>query len=227
LLTEALSLAAARRDSALYSRAAMWLGNALLNLGRHDDARALIERALPTAVRIEDREREGFMRLGLAYLDLTQGHLTAARRGYEQALDRLRQSGNRFGELDALTGLGRVYDQLGEVDRARRVTATAGIAEPLAAPEALPAALGFTGLSTPDGAAAFELALPAQAEVEVSLYDIAGRQVARLHEGQLAPGWHRLAVPLGRLARGVYFGRSEIASGGARESRTARIVLTK
>lgn len=118
LLTAAVALAAAEGDSALYSRAAMWLGNALLNLARYDDARALLERALPTAVRIADHEREGFMRLGLAYVDLVEGRFEAARRGYEQALDLLRRSGNRFGELDALTGLGRAHDQLGDPDRA-------------------------------------------------------------------------------------------------------------
>ena len=108
-----------------------------------------------------------------------------------------------------------------------RVTGSAGIEAPLAAPEALPVALAFRAMTAPDGAAAFELALPSAAGVNVSLYDIAGRQVARLHDGRLAPGWHRLAVPQARLARGIYFGRSEIATDGQRETRTARVVLVK
>ncbi|HWN83016.1 MAG TPA: hypothetical protein VNM87_13035, partial [Candidatus Udaeobacter sp.] len=101
----------------------------------------------------------------------------------------------------------------------------AGIDEPAATPAAAPVALTFTALTDP-GAAAFELGLPHAAHVTMGLYDVAGRQVTRIFDGQAPAGWHRYTIP-SQLARGVYFGRTEIEVGGRTEARVARLVLVK
>jgi CHAT domain-containing protein/tetratricopeptide (TPR) repeat protein len=97
----------------------MWLGHSLLMQGHGDEAEDLLRAALPVAAAIGDREPEGFMRMSLASADLSSGRSEAARSGYETARGLLRESGNLFGELDALTGLGRAHQQLGDLDRAR------------------------------------------------------------------------------------------------------------
>ncbi len=59
------------------------------------------------------------MRLSVASVEFASGRFDAARSAYETARNLLREAGNRFGELDALTGLGRTHEQLGNLDRAR------------------------------------------------------------------------------------------------------------
>jgi T5SS/PEP-CTERM-associated repeat protein len=86
----------------------------------------------------------------------------------------------------------------------------------VAAPAELPHELAFTGHS---GAASWlELALPRAAEVHVALYDVRGRERARLLDGPTEPGIHRVALPAG-LERGVYFARALVAGEPARRAR--------
>ncbi len=71
---------------------------------------------------------------------------------------------------------------------------------------------------------AFELELPAEADARVTLHDVTGREVARLHEGRLAAGTHRMAVAERTLPSGMYFARAQVIRDGRTEVRTAKAV---
>lgn len=115
----ALPLAEARGDSTLQVRAAMWLGYALVALGRSSAAESLYVRQLPVAAAVGDTLHEGFMHKGLAYIRLLDGRTREALAGFARAEPLLRAGRNSFGEIDAITGQGRAWEQLGELDRAR------------------------------------------------------------------------------------------------------------
>jgi hypothetical protein len=85
----------------------------------------------------------------------------------------------------------------------------------------LPRAIAFSGRS-----GGFELALPRAAQVHVALYDVRGREVARLVDGAAPAGVHRHVLPEG-LARGIYFGRARIREDGAGADivRTDRVIV--
>lgn len=65
-----------------------------------------------------------------------------------------------------------------------------------------------------------ELALPEASEVRVVLYDVLGREAARVMERAMQAGWHRVTVSGAHLPSGVYFVRAEAGS-----FRTVRKVL--
>ena len=75
----------------------------------------------------------------------------------------------------------------------------------------------------------FELELPAAASVQVKVYDIRGRVVATLQEGELAPGQHLLGDTSGsrRLASGVYIARALVTRDRRTEVLTARAVVVR
>jgi hypothetical protein len=85
----------------------------------------------------------------------------------------------------------------------------------------LPETIAFSG-----GSGAFELALPRAAQVHVALYDVRGREVARLLDGAAPAGIHRLVLPEG-MRRGIYFGLARIREDGAFEDvvRTDRVLV--
>lgn len=119
VLQWALPLAAARGDTSLQVTAVTWLGYALVECGRSSAAESLYVRQLPVAAAFGDTLHEGFMHKGLAYLRLLDGRTREALAGFQRAEPLLRASGNSFGEIDAITGQGRAWEQLGELDRAR------------------------------------------------------------------------------------------------------------
>jgi hypothetical protein len=53
----------------------------------------------------------------------------------------------------------------------------------------------------------FRLAVPREARVTVTLYDVAGRVVRELADREFEPGYHEVAVSAEGLASGVYFCR--------------------
>jgi hypothetical protein len=86
-----------------------------------------------------------------------------------------------------------------------------------------PAALRLSALRS--GAdLAFALELPEDAEVQAVLYDLTGRQVARLAGGRMAAGVHGLHASAGRLPSGVYFARAEVTRNGRTDVRTAKAI---
>lgn len=77
--------------------------------------------------------------------------------------------------------------------------------------------------------ATLELSLPAAADVHVRLFDVAGRERARLHEGVLAAGLHRFDLgERSALGSGVYYGRVSMRGpGGGTHVRTAKVALLR
>ncbi|HMB70798.1 MAG TPA: FlgD immunoglobulin-like domain containing protein, partial [bacterium] len=78
------------------------------------------------------------------------------------------------------------------------------------------------------GRTAFELSLPEEREVRVTVYDVRGRRVRRLQSGPLPAGrhvidWDGTSADRGRVADGVYFMR--LLAGD--EVRTAKVVLAR
>jgi flagellar hook assembly protein FlgD len=55
--------------------------------------------------------------------------------------------------------------------------------------------------------ATLEYTLPEERNVRIEVYDILGRRVAVLKDGQQEAGRHKMQLDGGRLASGVYFGR--------------------
>lgn len=57
------------------------------------------------------------------------------------------------------------------------------------------------------GRSLISFTLASAAQVDLSVYDVAGRRVAQLHDGTLPGGHHEIEVDTNRLSRGVYFVR--------------------
>jgi hypothetical protein len=57
-----------------------------------------------------------------------------------------------------------------------------------------------------------QLTIPSQSAIRLSLYDLLGRQVINLIEGQLEPGRHTLPIPSVGLPSGIYFLELEVSS---------------
>ena len=70
----------------------------------------------------------------------------------------------------------------------------------------------------------FELALPRPAEIHLALYDVRGREIARLLDGAAPAGVHRVALPAA-MRRGVYFGRVHVRSEDGVRTRTDRVLV--
>jgi hypothetical protein len=66
-------------------------------------------------------------------------------------------------------------------------------------------------------------AVPQRSRVSVSLFDVSGRLVRRLTEGDQDPGYHRVAIDASGLACGIYFCRMEAPGFSA----TRRLVLLR
>ncbi|MBD3165190.1 T9SS type A sorting domain-containing protein, partial [bacterium] len=65
--------------------------------------------------------------------------------------------------------------------------------------------------------------LPEASDVSLVVYNVMGREVVRLMEGELSAGWHAVQFDASRLASGVYFYRLEAGSFNA----TRKMVLFK
>ncbi len=77
------------------------------------------------------------------------------------------------------------------------------------------------------GTAAFALELPARSRVSLAVYDVSGRQVARLADGMIEAGRHEFGVPAGRLASGMYFARAVVEASDGVRVKTARAVVVR
>ncbi len=105
--------------------------------------------------------------------------------------------------------------------------------DPASAPEAPPdlpgtpppTEFGLGGLCASPLAptATLQFAVAARAHVVIRLYDVSGRTVRTLQDGELDPGYHRTAVCAAGLPSGVYFCRMT----AGRFAETRRLVLAK
>jgi hypothetical protein len=66
-------------------------------------------------------------------------------------------------------------------------------------------------------------ALPTRAPVRLAVFDLAGREVARLVDGERPAGRHQARLDASALANGVYFCR--LQAGGA--DRTVKLVVQR
>jgi hypothetical protein len=69
--------------------------------------------------------------------------------------------------------------------------------------------LAVAGANPVVGAARLRFALPAAADVELSIFDVSGRRVAQVAAGEYSAGYHTVTWGAGgaRPARGIYFAR--------------------
>lgn len=79
------------------------------------------------------------------------------------------------------------------------------------------------------GGSVLELMLPFDSDVQLSLFDVGGREVGVLREGRTAAGRHPFEVGSGSrpLASGIYFGRAVLSMDGRTEVRTARVPVVR
>lgn len=73
------------------------------------------------------------------------------------------------------------------------------------------------------GATVFRLAIPERGHVAMKLYDVTGREVARLIDGEMEAGVHTRTLEAGDLPSGIYFCR--LTAG--RSARTTRLALLR
>lgn len=98
----------------------------------------------------------------------------------------------------------------------------------LVEPSSAPAMLKLVGHQTELGAE-FELALPQDSYVRLSVFDVEGREVAVLRDGREGAGRHAydFGNGLSRVASGVYFGRAIVNADTASKVRTARVMIVR
>jgi hypothetical protein len=136
---------------------------------------------------------------------------------------------HRVFEVINLNGL-PVTDELQIVYHADRAEIVFSGSVAVDDPARRPATLALGGRS--GRAAALVLSLPDEANVKLGLFDVSGREVARLHDGSLKAGTHRFELSgpehARSLASGVYFARASARDGdGVLEHRTAKVVLQR
>ncbi len=85
---------------------------------------------------------------------------------------------------------------------------------------AAPTTLAFAAVG-PASARGLQLALPADADVTVELFDVSGRRLATLMTGRLGGGVHRWDVP---AAAGLRLARARVRTGGGERVLSAKLV---
>lgn len=85
---------------------------------------------------------------------------------------------------------------------------------------------GYPNPFNPETTIPFTLA--EHADVRITVYDVTGRQVARLADERYSSGSHQVTFDAGQLASGVYLVRAEMAAGyGEQHNFTRKITLIK
>ncbi len=92
-------------------------------------------------------------------------------------------------------------------------------------PSASPTALRFAA-TMHGGASWLVLDLPSAARVRVTVYDVSGREIARLADDTY-PSGGRFEFPMPSVASGMYFARARIDAGTGRIEKTARVSLLR
>jgi len=91
---------------------------------------------------------------------------------------------------------------------------------------ALPAALRFAAEGAPR-ATALALDLPGPATVRVAVFDVAGRQLATLADGELGAGRHRFELARVAPGSGMYFARAEVTDAHGTHAFATRAVVLR
>lgn len=114
-MTIAITCAQRSGDQRGVAWASDCLGQALLRLGRYEEALRCYSVALSTRREIGDQRGVGAALNNLGSTYQAKGQPTDAARCYEQALAIARRIGNRYGEAIALSNLGEAYHDLGRL----------------------------------------------------------------------------------------------------------------
>jgi tetratricopeptide (TPR) repeat protein len=107
-LADPLAEAHARRD----------LATGYIRLGRYDEARAELARALDLFARVGDHAGEAYTHITISYSYDQQDNPEGAMESTRRALDLYRLAGDRAGQARALNGIGWDHTRLGEHRRA-------------------------------------------------------------------------------------------------------------
>jgi hypothetical protein len=93
-------------------------------------------------------------------------------------------------------------------------------------PGLVPGELRFAAMGGPRKAAV-ALDLPWSARVRVSLYDVSGRQVATLADGELGAGRRRFELTRVVPGSGMYFARATVTGDQGTRALTTRVVVLR
>ncbi|HSS06597.1 MAG TPA: tetratricopeptide repeat protein, partial [Rhodanobacteraceae bacterium] len=118
-LDRAIRLTTASRDTANLAQALLFRGFVHRDMKEFDDAMANFHRALDISHRAHIASAEGDATYNIAYRELRQGNLEAARPGYLRAMELWRSTGDQFLIASGGNALGNLYTVLGDVDSAR------------------------------------------------------------------------------------------------------------
>ncbi|MBI5837141.1 MAG: carbohydrate binding domain-containing protein [Candidatus Eisenbacteria bacterium] len=139
-----------------------------------------------------------------------------------------------FGDQDPMTNNGQPLTEAVIGGYSGMILVTAAPVYPMGVPapgDTPPSTLALAALRNPArGPLEFELRLTSAADVEVTVYDLAGRAVAQPHRGSLPAGtrtlnWDGRGAGGARCAAGLYFVRAVARSQAATTVRTTRIAL--
>lgn len=119
----------------------------------------------------------------------------------------------RVGASDVMAGDGATFD----LD----LTSLSAALEPGTSAPASGIALSAARPNPSSGATSFVVSLPAAGNVELAMYDLAGRRVATLWRGALPAGSREFTWQPGRAPSGVYFARLSVDG----EVRSSRVTL--
>jgi tetratricopeptide (TPR) repeat protein len=114
----ALTIARRTNDSAGQARAHRAIGQALVRIGSHDEARGHLQSALDLFQGPADHADQARTHLVLAVLSERQARYRDALSHAQQALDLHRAAGHRSGQADALNGVGWYHAHLGNLQQA-------------------------------------------------------------------------------------------------------------
>jgi tetratricopeptide (TPR) repeat protein len=114
LMRQAIALSDACGDSSLACAPRRWLGVALTNMGRHEEALAQYERLSSLAAAVGDAEHEAWASVGLGWdADLKRDY-ELARSRYARAVELFETAGNGEGMLWASLGVANAHFHLGD-----------------------------------------------------------------------------------------------------------------
>jgi hypothetical protein len=87
----------------------------------------------------------------------------------------------------------------------------------------VPAELSFSATNPASQSSVLRFALPADGDVSLKIFDVAGRQIADIGGGFMPAGSHTMDWNVAGVARGLYFARLSFNG----EIRTQQIVVTR
>lgn len=95
-------------------------GHVYSDLGKLDEAQACLDRAEALWARVGDKRQQAIVRVAKARLEVRRGNYQRALNQFQDALTSLEPMGDAVWQGSSLTGIARVYDEMGETGPALR-----------------------------------------------------------------------------------------------------------